>query len=402
MKQLAAYVKNGINMKIFAGALLIAGNAIGLGMLTVPIVTAEAGFFPSLLTYVICWAFSLITGCLLVEICTWFQDEINFCSMVRRLFGTWGAIFVTVVYLLFLYSLSALYLSEGVVCIQTLLSINKNLIINLPSAYFAILIALVFGGFIFIGTHVVDRVNQIFLGILVCSFVVMIFFMGSKFQLPFIQMHQWALSPKNFSIILFSFSYHSIVPSLYFYCEKDKSSVIWALILGTGIAFLTYVGWELMMLGAFPLSILVEARHKGDTALLALNYIQCSPVIHAIGNIFSFAILVTSLSGLALSIFDFLADLFQWAKVGFKRFLLVLITFLPGLFFAIAYPHLSVEALSVGSGFCGIMLVGLLPIIVFWRGRYKYPDKQRIIPGGNLLISFLLLCVFVDIFVSFL
>src|SRR3989344_6702092 len=64
----------GYTMKIFhslghvvGGTLLIAGTAVGVGMLALPVATGPGGFIPSITIYLICWAFMLCTGLLLVE-----------------------------------------------------------------------------------------------------------------------------------------------------------------------------------------------------------------------------------------------------------------------------------------------------------------------------------------------
>lgn len=46
------------------GVFLVAGTAIGAGMLAIPITTAFSGFLPSLALLAVCWGFMLITALL--------------------------------------------------------------------------------------------------------------------------------------------------------------------------------------------------------------------------------------------------------------------------------------------------------------------------------------------------
>src|SRR3990172_3097710 len=84
---------------VIGGSLLIAGTTIGVGMLALPIVTGPGGFLPSILVYLLCWAFMLCTGLLLLEVCTWMPPETNLISMAQRYLGKSGKVICWFVYL---------------------------------------------------------------------------------------------------------------------------------------------------------------------------------------------------------------------------------------------------------------------------------------------------------------
>ena len=50
------------------GILLVAGCCIGAGMLGLPVLSAQAGFAPSILMFFVCWLFMARTGLLLLEV----------------------------------------------------------------------------------------------------------------------------------------------------------------------------------------------------------------------------------------------------------------------------------------------------------------------------------------------
>ena len=85
---------------ILGGALLIAGCCVGAGMLGVPVLTAVAGFKPSLLVFFLSWLFMMTTGLLLLEVNLWFGDRSGIVSMAQRTLGRIGAL---ICWLLFLY-----------------------------------------------------------------------------------------------------------------------------------------------------------------------------------------------------------------------------------------------------------------------------------------------------------
>ena len=54
--------------KVVSGTSLIAGTTIGAGMLGIPLVTSEAGFFPAACATFGVWIFMVLTGLLYVEV----------------------------------------------------------------------------------------------------------------------------------------------------------------------------------------------------------------------------------------------------------------------------------------------------------------------------------------------
>ncbi len=82
--------KKSLLKKVVSGSLLVAGTEIGAGMLALPLATAEAGFFPALIMYLVCWAFSLATGFLMLEITLSMPVGSNLISMASSYLGRFG------------------------------------------------------------------------------------------------------------------------------------------------------------------------------------------------------------------------------------------------------------------------------------------------------------------------
>ena len=75
---------------LFGGILLVAGCCIGAGMLGLPVLSAEAGFKPSIFIFIICWLYMVTTGLLLLEVNLWFGKEINIVTMSEKTLGPIG------------------------------------------------------------------------------------------------------------------------------------------------------------------------------------------------------------------------------------------------------------------------------------------------------------------------
>jgi len=87
---------------------------------------------------------------------------------------------------------------------------------------------------------------------------------------------------------------------------------------------------------------------------------------------------------------DFLADGMQIKKTAQNKIWLCLIIFLPPLLFAIAHPHVFLTALDYAGGFGCALLLGLLPVMMVWVGRYHLGLKGAYcVAGGRWLLLIL-------------
>jgi tyrosine-specific transport protein len=91
-------------------------------------------------------------------------------------------------------------------------------------------------------------------------------------------------------------------------------------------------------------------------------------------HLFADLALATSFLGVALGLFDYLADLFQRRNTAAGRLQTGAITFLPPLAFALFYPRGFVMAL----GYAGValsVLALLLPSLLAWKSRQQHPEQ---------------------------
>jgi tyrosine-specific transport protein len=96
---------------VLGGMLLIAGSCVGAGMLGLPIATGPAGFFPSLLMFVVACLFMTATALLLVEINVWYKRPVNFITMVTDFLGPFGRALCWIIYLFLFYALLVAYIA---------------------------------------------------------------------------------------------------------------------------------------------------------------------------------------------------------------------------------------------------------------------------------------------------
>lgn len=378
---------------VIGGTLLIAGTAVGVGMLALPVATGPGGFVPSAVIYLICWAFMLCTGLLLVEANLWMPKDTSFISMAEKILGPAGRILFWVVYLFLFVTVMIAHAAGGGAVLSDILGWS------LPGWASAIIYTAVLAPVVYLGAHSVDRLNMVLItGVIVCYFA----FIGVSYNhvdLSLLSYANWGKATLALPILFTAFTYQVIIPTLMTYMERNVKKVRLAVILGSSIPLIIYLIWEFLILGIIPPdgpNGLIEAAKMGQNAVGPLKQFVSSPYIFAIGKYFAFFALTTSYIPLALSFFDFLADGFKWKKDGLHRLFLTVIVFGIPLAIALIYPHVFLIALGYAGGISCALLFGLMPPLIVWVGRYikRYPASTRQLPGGKPLLAILMTFAF--------
>jgi tyrosine-specific transport protein len=171
--------------------------------------------------------------------------------------------------------------------------------------------------------------------------------------------------------------------------------------IGSFIPLVAYVIWQWLILGIVPTygpHGLAEALEKGHNAVKPLDHFISNPAVPAIGEFFAFFALTTSFFGVTLGLLDFLSDGLNIVKNEKGKIFLCLMIFIPPLIVAAIHPGIFLEALSYAGGFGCAILLGLLPIMMVWRGRYYLGFKSEPqLPGGRIVLSLLALFVFFEL-----
>src|SRR5437879_6258710 len=103
-----------MNSKTLGSILIVAGTAIGAGMLATPIITAAAGFSYAALLMILLWGIMCISALLVTEATLAFPAGYNgFITMAHATLGRSGQALCWLAFLGLLYALSAAYISGG-------------------------------------------------------------------------------------------------------------------------------------------------------------------------------------------------------------------------------------------------------------------------------------------------
>ncbi len=380
---------------VIGGALLIAGTTIGVGMLGLPVATGPGGFFPSMVIYLICWAFMLCTGLLLVEVCSWMPNDSNLISMASRLLGKPGKIICWLVYLFLFETVMIAHMAGGGGIMNEIFSSH------LAPAASMILYVLLFSPVVYLGTQMVDRLNIVMFSGVILSYLLFVFISYKSVNLHFLSYRDWSKAAYAFPILFTAFTYQVIIPTLMTYMDRDVKRVRKAVILGTSIPLAVYLIWQVLILGIVPVdgpNGLAEAASKGQNAVQPLKHFIESKFITGVGRAFAFFAMTTSYIALSLAFLDFLADGLRVKKTGLKKTALCLTIFTPPLVISLIYPDIFLKALSYAGGISCAILFGLYPPLMAWIGRYqKHYKTKQLIFGGKPLLIVLILFILVEL-----
>lgn len=364
---------------------IVAGTALGAGMLAMPLATAGIGFWTTLLMLVGLWAVMSYTALLLVEVYQYNDTDTGLSSLAYKYLGRSGQWLTGLSMPFLMYSLVAAYLVGGGDIIQVFVATVLNL--EIPSYFGVLLFALVGAIVVCIGTHSVDLVNRLLFTAKLLFLTVMLVLLLPHVQhvniltMPTAQ----ALVLSAIPIVFTSFGFHGSVPSIVNYMEGDTKKLRWVFVIGSAIPLMVYVLWQLATLGSINTDTFlgVLAQASGINGLLAaIKTVAESAYLELAVRMFAGLALATSFLGVALGLFDFLADVFKRKNNTLGRFQTSLLTFIPPLFFALFYPKGFVFAL----GFAAIALAVLsllLPSMLALKTRKQHEQRYQV-KGGKL------------------
>ena len=376
----------------FGGILLISGTTIGAGMLALPVMTSFVGFFPSILIFSTCWLFMLLSAYFFLDVNLTFKEEANFISMVQKTIGNWGKILSWIIYLLLLYSLTAAYIAASAPLFAS--AIESLTGYQLPDFLAWLSLPILFGGFVYLGTLGVDLMNRLLMVGLCFSFVLLVGFLPSHIDPQLLTHIDFSPTLIAIPVVITSFGYHIIIPSLTTYMNHDRKKLRLALLLGSLIPLLIYILWEVVILGIVPLEgkySLVGAWKGGISATSPLVHIVNNKWIRIGANFFSFFAIVTSFLGVTLSLSDFLTDGLKIKKSWEGRLFAWMLTFIPPILFVFTYERGFIIALEYAGAFVAILLI-FFPALMAWHlktSKYYQSFKGRILLLAVMLFAIL-------------
>ncbi|EMF4672746.1 TPA: tyrosine transporter TyrP [Providencia stuartii] len=372
---------------------IVAGTTIGAGMLAMPIAAAGNGSTISLAMLFVLWALMCYTALLLVEVYQHESSETGIGSVAQRYLGSGGK-FITGFSMMFLmYALTAAYVSGAGEIITS--NLKSSFAIEMADWMGIVIFTVIGGGVVCFGTSSVDFINRILFAAKIVFLVIILVLM-----MPHVEQQNLLSAPTEKVLILSaipvfftSFGFHGSVPSVVKYMGGDVKKLRIIFIIGSAIPLVAYILWQIATLGSInPTTFIgILAENSGLNGLLdAIRNVVMSERTQFIAQMFMSLALATSFLGVALGLFDFLADLFKRQDNMEGRLQTGLLTFLPPLVFALFYPKGFVMALGFAAIALSILAL-LLPSAMAFKSRLCNERKYQV-TGGTPALFIVFLC----------
>lgn len=236
--------------RTFAATCLVAGTCIGGGMLALPLSSGTSGFFPSLVIMLICWFMMTFTALLLLEVSLWMEPDVHVITMSSRILGWPGRAVSWVLYLFISYASLVAYTAEGG---SQLAHLFERFDLHLSLQWSSLLYIVGFALIIDLGSALLGRINTIFFVAMMLAYMMLIGSGVSEVHLDNLTHTHWAVSWMAVPVILTTFSFQTMVPSLPAYMNRNIGGLRTAIIGGTTLTLLVYVLWQWLILGIVPL-----------------------------------------------------------------------------------------------------------------------------------------------------
>ena len=358
-----------MNIKTLGASLIVGGTAIGAGMLALPIQTAPLGISETVLFMLAMWAIMTFGALLTLEVNLAFKaPNHSFGTMAGKLLGPIGQTLTVFCLLALLYALTGAYTTGGAQMIKV---ISESLFsFHLSDAIAAILFIIILGGIIVHSTQSVDKINRVLFSIKIFLFIALATTLIPDMHISFWQPVAASIPLSTmFTVILTSFGFNVVVPSVSEYLKKDVRQLRIAFILGSLLPLLVYFIWIAFSRGIIPpfgeqsFTAIANAENSLPMFISLLDQYGSHGWAQGITNIFANLALATSFLGVALSLFDFLNDKCPGNGSSSARGLAIgLCTFVPPLLFALFFPQGFTYALK----YAGIFVLILCLLMPAW------------------------------------
>lgn len=381
--------ENSLDIKnLISAMLLVAGCCIGGGMLGTPIGSGITGFVPSITMMIICWFFMTVSALLLVEVSLWMEEGAHVISMTSKFLGPIGKSIAWILFLYISYASQVAYAAGGGYQIASF--INSFTGAELSRDCGAIILTVLFTTVIVFGSKIVGRVNSVFFTGLIFAYFALVTLGTGQIETSLLFYENWSLSWIAIPMLLTSFSFQTMVPSLTPILKRQTKALKLTIIGGTGIALLVYIIWQALVLGIVPAegaNSLSEARITAIPATQLLRpFVQNSFFVY-FAEFFGFFAIITSFLAMGLGLYDFLSDGLKIKEKGYGNLVLWLLMTIPTIIFATQFERVFMIALETSGGYGDTILNGIIPILMVWIGRYHWKNKDSFrVPGGKPLL----------------
>ncbi|MBN3859545.1 tyrosine transporter TyrP [Neisseriaceae bacterium PsAf] len=391
------------NNKILGSVFIVAGTAIGGGMVAMPIALSGVGFITSAIILFIMWGLMCYSALLMIELYQYHSPYNTPTQIAEHYLGKPGQIILLVSMLTMMFALIAAYIAGGGELFQVIG--RQYFDKDIPSYIYSILMIGILTIFLVLGTNKVDVLNKLLFLLKLIVLVLILFSM-----LPFVKAENLASLPDSHLIVLASlplvftaFGFHTCIQSLEIYLEGNQAKLKKVMLIGSAIPLIIYIFWILVIFGILDsatLSSIIKGGGGVDSVSLTIRQLLGKPYIEIGVKVFVLLAILTSFLGVSLGVFDYISTGLKINEKTLGRLVSAIITFFIPMLFVIFYSKGFLKALGWAAIAFSLMTL-VIPSLMVWQERKitPYQTGDYRVKGGSwaLLIVFLAGCLIIAV-----
>ncbi|QPK05701.1 amino acid permease [Vibrio kanaloae] len=369
---------------MMGSSLIIAGTALGAGMLAIPMVLAQFGLlYGTLLMVLICFG-TTYAALLLLEATIKAGGGLGLNSIARKTLGKQGQLITNgLLYALLICLLMAYILGAG----DLLSKVLSNFGLEITATNGQIGFTVIAGAIVASGTGVVDKLNRLLFFVMLGSLVTTMVFLAPGMTVPNLSQvtsHDHLDLIKTSAILFTSFGFMVVIPTLVSYNHEATDTQLRNMVItGSLIPLVCYLCWLFAVVGNLNEEQFRSFKNVSD--LMAAFEAQ-SPWVGNVLSTFTGLALLTSFFGVAMSLFNQNKDMFNQNTT---------VTYCISFILPLAGSLLAADKFLQVLNYAGIILVFLavfVPLMMVQKQRFmKVAEDRYSAEGGRLMMLFSLL-----------
>ena len=379
-------------VSLIYGAAVVVSTAVGVGMMSLPIVSIGMWFFLSVAVIILTSIYVFAAGSLLLEVNMNYPVGTGFHSMIKDCMGNKYTYLNDAMMIFNGFILLYAYITAGTDTIK----IYSELLIGLEAS--SVLSALLFtaglGAIICCKPIIISKVSCFLIFIMLCTFTYLLIELGSTVELRNILKKNQSLVDSTtpllpYVILTLPFfmaaaGYQQIIPMLRNLYRNKPKRVMKSISLGLSIVSSLYILWIFVIMGNQSQSYMIDKVNAGNTniegivALISHNNNELNVLLF----FFVQVAVITSFIGVAKGLLDYLSDIMinQWGLAARYPRLLVLA---PPFLCSLIFPNGFLIAIGF-AGLAGAIWGGIFPAILAQISRKKHANNGYVTFGGKM------------------
>jgi tyrosine-specific transport protein len=367
--------------KLILSTCLVAGTAVGAGMIALPMALCKIGIVPTLVLILVIWFLMYLSSLIGVEINLKAGHGLPLGKLGSFYSGKVSSFLGSTSLILLIYALLCAYLHGGASILQAFLKTYTNSTFELKSII--VIYAFLLGSLFALPIGSILQINRGLLTVLLSLFGVLAVGLVCKMELSHLPLLENSLSAltswtEAIPLLSTSFGFQVVLHTLTNFCERDpvllKRSIFWGSLIPAAI----YILWTVSTLGVLyhydlpSYQKLLKGQLEVGEFIQTLAKISAWTSIQMLVSIISIIAILKSSIGVGLALLEAWQE--QLRDALKNKSLSLFLTVFPPLIIALFVPQLFLKALRFG-GMISIIIAVLLPL---WLINRPKAQERRI------------------------